>query len=195
MPKTLLGNFCWNNAEALNETSQRQDPGKSSNSTVILLSSAYGCSCGRLVAADTGGFTDSGGLARELAEENDTSAMETVAIRVMPWSEIWLHLPHVLRIWEKLNLKITVCSGRTFDTEWCILAAAEEHPRASSGSTREADTPMVQQGPGYTLSWHQNLTMPYHPPHGTGVQSLKNPRLRVLWKATEAKGAFWEVRK
>lgn len=98
-------------------------------------------------------------------------------------------------IWEKLNLKITVCSGRTFKVEWCILAAAEEHPRASPGSTREADTSMVQRGPGYTLSWHQNLTMPYHPPHGTGVQSLETPRLRVLWKAAEPKGALWEARR
>lgn len=139
--------------------------------------------------------SDSGGLAHALAEENDTSATETVAIRVMLWSKIWLHLPHVLRIWEMLNLKITVCSGRTFKAEWCILAAAEEHSSASSGSTQEADPSMVQWGPGNTLSWHQNLTASYHPPHGTGVQSLKTPRLRALWKATEAKGAYGEAKK
>lgn len=174
---------------------QRQDPGKSSNTTVSLLSSAYSCSRRSLGATNTDGFADSGGLAHELAEENDTSAMETVAIRVMLWSKIWLHFPHVLRIWEMLNLKITVCSGRTFKAEWCILAAAEEHSSASSGSTHEADTSMVQWGPGNTLSWHQNLTVSYHPPHGTGVQSLKTPRLRVLWKATEAKGAYGEAKK
>lgn len=171
---------------------QRQDPGKSSNTTVSLLSSAYSCFRRSLGATNTDGFADSGGLAHELAEESDTSAMETVAIRVMLWSKIWLHFPHVLRIWEMLNLKITVCSGRTFKAEWCILAAAEEHSSASSGSTHEADTSMVQWGPGNTLSWHQNLTVSYHPPHGTGV---KTPRLRGLWKATEAKGAYGEAKK
>lgn len=174
--------------------SQGQDPGKSSNTTVSLLSSAYSCSRRSVGATNTDGFADSGGLAHELAEENDTSATETVVIRVMLWSKIWLHLPHVLRIWEMLNLKITVCSGRTFKAEWCILAAAE-HSSASSGSTQEADPSMVQWGPGNTLSWHQNLTASYHPPHGTGVQSLKTPRLRVLWKATEAKGAYGEAKK
>lgn len=46
-----------------------------------------------------------------------------------------------------------------------------------------------------TLSWQQNLTMSYHPPHCSGVQSLKTPRLKVLWKAANAKGAFGEARK
>lgn len=56
MSKILLGNLCWNNAEALNEMSQRQDPGKSSNTTVSLLSSAYSCSRRSLGATNTDGF-------------------------------------------------------------------------------------------------------------------------------------------